>query len=271
MTRKRTRENLLQILCEPCSFCEGRGYVLSGKSVAFKVLREIRNDLPRFCGREIALTVNPQVAEQLLTSGQNALQELSGELGKRIEVRARPGLHQEQFELTALDQGEAVSIPLKWLGSPADADDEKAESSEAGEGAGEAEAVAEAVDAADVPEKEADEKANAEDAPVVEEESAASSEASNPSDAVPQSDGDQSEEAEQSPLAASNPGEPEAPEESDEEPEMRAVALEREEGEAAQDAPEPEEEPKPDQDEPEVLDGEAETRILPGSRKLEES
>jgi ribonuclease G len=274
MTRKRTRENLLQILCEPCSFCEGRGYVLSGKSVAFKVLREIRNDLPRFCGREIALTVSPQVAEQLLTSGQNALEELSGELGKRIEVRARPGLHQEQFELTALDQGEAVSIPLKWLGSPADADDEKAESSqdsEAGEDAGEAEAVAEAVDAADVPEKDANEEATAEAVPVVEEESAASSEASNPSDAVPQSDGDESEETEPSPLAASNPGEPEAPEESDEEPEMRAVALEREEGEAAQDAPEPEEEPKPDQDEPEVLDGEAETRILPGSRKLEES
>jgi hypothetical protein len=29
MTRKRTRENLVQLLCEPCSFCEGRGYVLS--------------------------------------------------------------------------------------------------------------------------------------------------------------------------------------------------------------------------------------------------
>jgi hypothetical protein len=29
MTRKRTRENLVQQLCEPCSFCEGRGYVLS--------------------------------------------------------------------------------------------------------------------------------------------------------------------------------------------------------------------------------------------------
>ena len=45
MTRKRTRENLVQTLCEPCSYCEGRGYVLSRQSVAFKVLREIRKDL----------------------------------------------------------------------------------------------------------------------------------------------------------------------------------------------------------------------------------
>ena len=29
MTRKRTRENLVQTLCEPCSHCEGRSYVLS--------------------------------------------------------------------------------------------------------------------------------------------------------------------------------------------------------------------------------------------------
>ena len=29
MTRKRTRESLVQQLCEPCCYCEGRGYVLS--------------------------------------------------------------------------------------------------------------------------------------------------------------------------------------------------------------------------------------------------
>jgi ribonuclease G len=48
MTRKRTRESLVQTLCEPCPYCEGKSYVLSEESVAFKVLREIRKDLPRF-------------------------------------------------------------------------------------------------------------------------------------------------------------------------------------------------------------------------------
>jgi len=115
MTRKRTRENLVQQLCQPCPHCEGRGYVLSPESVAFKAMREIRKDLPRFCGRQIAVSVNPYVAEQLLGPARKALHELSRELGREIEVRAVPGLHQEQFEVTALDSGPPVALSLRWL------------------------------------------------------------------------------------------------------------------------------------------------------------
>jgi len=132
MTRKRTRENLVQTLCEPCAYCEGRGYILSPESVAFKVLREVRKDLPRFCGRSIAVAVAPQVAEELLKGDKQALRELSEELGREIEIRARPRLHQEQFEVTALDAGPAVSIPLRWL-DEGEGSGEEAEGAEAGE------------------------------------------------------------------------------------------------------------------------------------------
>ncbi len=119
MTRKRTRENLVQQLCEPCSHCEGRGYVLSAESVAYKVLREIRKDLPRFCGRRIALSVHPGVAEMLLTRARKAVTRLGLELGREIEIRARPGQHQEQFEVVALDPGPPVDLRLSWLREPA--------------------------------------------------------------------------------------------------------------------------------------------------------
>jgi hypothetical protein len=122
MTRKRTRENLMQQLCEPCSYCEGRGYVLSGESVAYKVLREIRNDLPRFCGRQIAVTVNPRVAEMLLGPAHKALAALGEDLGREIEIRARPTLHQAQFEVMALDAGPPVSLSLSWLTEPGASD-----------------------------------------------------------------------------------------------------------------------------------------------------
>ena len=115
MTRKRTRENLVQQLCEPCSYCEGRGYVASTETVAFKVLREIRKDLPRFCGREIALTVSPRVAEMLLGRARKATQALGEQLGREIEIRARAGLHQEQFEVVAVDEGPPVSLSVDWL------------------------------------------------------------------------------------------------------------------------------------------------------------
>jgi ribonuclease G len=118
MTRKRTRENLVQQVCEPCGYCEGKGYVISAESVAFKVLREIRKDLPRICGRQIAVSVNDRVAEKLLGPARKALHALAESLGREIEVRAKPGLHQEQFEVTALDEGPAVEIPLRWLQDP---------------------------------------------------------------------------------------------------------------------------------------------------------
>jgi ribonuclease G len=117
MTRKRTRENLVQLLCEPCPYCEGRSYVLSRTSVAQKVLREITKDLPRFCGRRVAIAVSPRVAEVLLGAEREALAELEAELGRHVEVRAVPGMHQEQFELIALDAGPPVEITLSWLGT----------------------------------------------------------------------------------------------------------------------------------------------------------
>src|SRR5262249_44381755 len=117
MTRKRTRENLVQQLCEPCSFCEGRGYVLSAETVAYKLLREIRKDLPRFGGRQIAVSVSPRVGEMLQGPARRALAALSEQLGREIEVRTRPGLHQGPFEVEGLDQGTSVKIPVPWLES----------------------------------------------------------------------------------------------------------------------------------------------------------
>jgi hypothetical protein len=115
MTRKRTRENLVQMLCEPCAYCEGKGYVLTPESVAHKVLREIKKDLPRFGGRRVIVTVHRSVAEQLMTHERASLQALERELGREIEIRARVELHQEQFEIASAGEGEPVSLPLPWL------------------------------------------------------------------------------------------------------------------------------------------------------------
>jgi ribonuclease G len=116
MTRKRTRENLVQTLCEPCPYCERKGYVLSEESVAHKVVREIQKDLPRFGGRQVAVTVNRRVAEQLLGPAKPLLEALETRLGREIEVRARVDLHQEQFEVTAIGEPGPVSFQVPWLG-----------------------------------------------------------------------------------------------------------------------------------------------------------
>lgn len=115
MTRKRTRENLVQTLCEPCPYCDGRSFILSCESVAYKTLREIRYRLPRFSGRQIAVTVNPHVAGTLLSTEQANLDVLREELGNDIEIRAKRGMHQSQLEIMALDDGPPLKMDIPWL------------------------------------------------------------------------------------------------------------------------------------------------------------
>ena len=41
MTRKRTRESLAHVLCEPCPTCAGRGEVKTAHTICYEILREI--------------------------------------------------------------------------------------------------------------------------------------------------------------------------------------------------------------------------------------
>ncbi len=44
MTRKRTRPSLIKTVCEPCSYCDGRGYVKQRVTVAHEIMREIERE-----------------------------------------------------------------------------------------------------------------------------------------------------------------------------------------------------------------------------------
>ena len=122
MTRKRTRESLVQTLCEPCPYCDGRSYVLSGESVAHKVLREVRKDLPRLRGRRAVVSVGRRVAELLLGPMRADLAAVERDLGRELEIRIRPDLHQEQFEVSSEEPGAApVGFVPSWLGGGATA------------------------------------------------------------------------------------------------------------------------------------------------------
>ncbi|MCP5045499.1 MAG: Rne/Rng family ribonuclease [bacterium] len=305
MTRKRTRENLLQTLCEPCSYCEGRGFVLSSSSVAFKVLREIRNDLPRFSSRRIAISVNPMVAEQLLRDSSSALSQLGEDLGREIEIRARPGLHQEQFEVIALDTGPPVDIALRWLDGSKDRDqeedpekekkgrkrgrrgatvqdkaaagetdeDEKSTDAEASGDAGEQKAEQAAEQAAES--TSADEAAAAvAEEPVVEAAQAREDQAS-PAELEPVDAKAKPRKSPQgkAPASAQEPAEP-APASLAASATLAAAGDEKPDDKSDDkgDGAKASEEPDPiERDASEVLDGESESRILPASRQPEES
>jgi len=99
MTRKRVRESMGRMMCEPCPYCEGRGYVKSKITVCHEIFRELRREMLDIRGTKVTLTVHPQVADLLYDEERRGLEELERKFKKRITVRAKPGFHQEQFEI----------------------------------------------------------------------------------------------------------------------------------------------------------------------------
>jgi ribonuclease G len=100
MTRKRVRESIGRMMTESCPYCEGRGYVKSKTTVCHEIFRElIREMLDVRGGTKATLTVHPQVADLLYDEERRGLEELEKKSKKRIIVRAKPGFHQEQFEI----------------------------------------------------------------------------------------------------------------------------------------------------------------------------
>lgn len=98
MTRKRVRENLTQVLCEPCPYCEGRGYIKSKHSVCYELFREIRKEGTRFKGQDIILYVHPAVAELLYDPERETIEQLEREYNLKITIKADSNFHQEQYE-----------------------------------------------------------------------------------------------------------------------------------------------------------------------------
>ncbi len=99
MTRKRVRESIGRMMCEPCPYCEGRGYIKSKTTVCHEIFRELRREMLDIRGSKAMVSVHPQVADLLYDEERRGLEELEKRFKKRITVRAKPGFHQEQFEI----------------------------------------------------------------------------------------------------------------------------------------------------------------------------
>jgi ribonuclease G len=99
MTRKRTREPLTRILCEPCFYCEGEGYIVSRQSVCYMIYREMMRNSRDVFGKRVAIRANPQVAEYLHREENSLVTNLERALGKQIVIYPEPQFHLEQFDI----------------------------------------------------------------------------------------------------------------------------------------------------------------------------
>jgi ribonuclease G len=99
MTRKRTRESLAQVLCQPCPMCDGRARLKTAQTVCYNILREVTREARQFSAREFRILASQQVIDLFLDEESPALAMLSDFIGKPVSLQVEPAYHQEQYDI----------------------------------------------------------------------------------------------------------------------------------------------------------------------------
>ncbi|MDD5113648.1 MAG: ribonuclease G [Methylobacter sp.] len=102
MTRKRTRESLQHILCEPCKTCGGSGVLKTPESICLEIFREIIREVRQYNVKKLLVLASNEVVEMLLDEEADMLAELEAFLGVRIKFRAEAEYNQEQYDVVLL-------------------------------------------------------------------------------------------------------------------------------------------------------------------------
>jgi ribonuclease G len=99
MTRKRTRESLAHVLCEPCPICHGRGEVKTAQTVCYEILREIVREVRQYSAREYRILASQQVIDLFLDEESQSLAQLSDFIGKPVSLQVETLYTQEQYDI----------------------------------------------------------------------------------------------------------------------------------------------------------------------------
>ncbi len=102
MTRKRTRESLERILCEPCPTCNGRGMVKTAETVCYEIFRELRRTARQFDASEYRVLAHPDVISQLQDEQSTGLAELEELVHKPIRLQAEAQYLPDSYDVVPL-------------------------------------------------------------------------------------------------------------------------------------------------------------------------
>jgi len=102
MTRKRTRESLAHILCEPCATCQGRGEVKTAQTVCYEILRETLREARQYNAGEFRILASQKVVDMFLDEESQSLAMLGDFIGKPISLQVETLYTQEQYDIVLM-------------------------------------------------------------------------------------------------------------------------------------------------------------------------
>lgn len=99
MTRKRTRENLLNTLSQLCPYCDGNAYIRSNSTMTYEIFRLLEKMLKLEDINEIKIMLNPVLINNIYQNEKKELEAIKLKFKKKILLEADEKLHIEQYEL----------------------------------------------------------------------------------------------------------------------------------------------------------------------------
>ena len=102
MTRKRTRESLAHLLCEPCDVCNGRGEYKTAQTTCYEIMRELLRESKQFNAKEFKVIASVDVIDMLLDEESQSLANLSDFINKRVTLQADNQYAREAFDIVLI-------------------------------------------------------------------------------------------------------------------------------------------------------------------------
>ena len=99
MTRKRTRESLAHVLCEPCPTCQGRGEIRTAQTICYEILRELLRESRQFDANEFRILASQQVIDLFLDEESQGLAQLGDFIAKPISLQVEESYSQEHYDV----------------------------------------------------------------------------------------------------------------------------------------------------------------------------
>ena len=100
ITRKRTKQALERVLCQPCPYCTGSGMVKSVPTLCYEIQAEARKmAMADHEAPNLTLRVNPEIAKALKTRESMLIDELEQTTHKHVIIQSDATLHWEQYDI----------------------------------------------------------------------------------------------------------------------------------------------------------------------------
>ncbi len=102
MTRKRTRESLGQLLCEPCPLCDGRGTIKTVETICYEIFRELLREARQYAPRQFVVLAAPEVVDAMLDQEAHSVAQLEAFIHLPIQFQAETLYTREQYDVVLM-------------------------------------------------------------------------------------------------------------------------------------------------------------------------